>query len=385
MIVKLLLTQLIYLTATFCVAQSITLKGKIVSESESSPISFASIFLVDKLSNSIIGTLSDYSGDFTLHLPGKYCNDTVQVTCIGYDQFRIPVRNISAKKSIKLRLKESVTYLQTVIIRDLSAKEMVVKCIDAIDKNYFNVSVFSKGFYWQSFKENGMVTRLETAKFSMLENNSNRVSRKIKTTYPTPTDSTEILLFLEKPENLFYLDLIRHRAGFIKTGEVDEWVFTYDTKTSLPDNYVQINVSRLDKTAALTLLLNEKTLAFETIDYVYHWNPSTYHTLNDSSLYQIERLEGKVLYKRNLSKYALHCFSNSFTYKVVDRKSRKVTLQRKVTNEFNVVCSQERRFDSALEAEDWPDQNVCSEEVVIDKKNFCEAATALGLQKISCE
>ena len=74
-------------------SQTDFVKGTVLDAHTREPIAFASVYL--SLSNA--GKITDSAGVFTMHLNSE-SPDTLNVSFVGYQLYRIPVRSIDFKK-----------------------------------------------------------------------------------------------------------------------------------------------------------------------------------------------------------------------------------------------------------------------------------------------
>ena len=97
---KNLLTAALLTISFTAFAQSITIKGIIRDVHTQEPVSYASVYM----QVSGIGKTSDSSGNFTLRL-NNLTADTLVVSYIGYQVFKIPVNQLNDTATILIELK----------------------------------------------------------------------------------------------------------------------------------------------------------------------------------------------------------------------------------------------------------------------------------------
>ncbi len=98
----LLLLALLFLTVKIN-AQTITIAGTIQDAHTKEPVTFASVYF---LKNGI-GQTSDSAGNFSFHINGIIINDTLAVSYIGYELYKIPLISIESNKFIKIQLERA--------------------------------------------------------------------------------------------------------------------------------------------------------------------------------------------------------------------------------------------------------------------------------------
>lgn len=377
--VKNALELILLLCCSLVSAQSLKIEGKIVSSESNEPVPFANIYLNDLDSNRLYGTISDTEGSFILHLPSSYKSDTLQISFVGFESSKIPVIKFLKRDERIVKLQPSVTYLSTVTVRDLSAKEFFIKCIEKIKRNYLGVSFINGCFYWQSQKEDSTYKSLNHAYLTILENiGTEKTQRELRIDSTFRMENLEELHFLEEVENIFNFDFIRLGTSFLKAESLDEWTFAYNNERALPENYVVIDAVRLDKVTRLKLLVNDGDYSIEEVDYSYNWKKGIYHTLNDTLLYTMGDLHGKVMYKKNSSRYNLKYIFNAFSYSVFKKLTYKKLFTRHVKNEIVTFSSQELKYNPNLNIGRKKPIYLPGDFVIINKGDYCEAAGNLN-------
>lgn len=104
--VKLLSLMLSFFLCTFAFGQVHSIKGKIVSESDNTPIMGASVLV----KGTTTGTITDLNGEFTLpKAPGKI----LVISCVGYTSVQVP---IEGQTSFNISLKENTQILDKVVV-----------------------------------------------------------------------------------------------------------------------------------------------------------------------------------------------------------------------------------------------------------------------------
>lgn len=80
--------------------QSITITGKIIDEHTKEPVSYASVYFTRLKA----GKTSDSSGNFTFYF-NNFTKDTLVVSYIGFDLYKIPVTQLQDNKPLNIQLK----------------------------------------------------------------------------------------------------------------------------------------------------------------------------------------------------------------------------------------------------------------------------------------
>jgi CarboxypepD_reg-like domain len=93
------------------VFSQVTLNGKVVYRDGATPAAFASVGL---LNHKNIETMTNFAGNFSLHIANSKSNDTVVISSVGYQSLRMPLY-IAAKRS-EFVLSEVVKSLEGVTV-----------------------------------------------------------------------------------------------------------------------------------------------------------------------------------------------------------------------------------------------------------------------------
>jgi hypothetical protein len=95
----------IFLTAlylsfnSFCIGQNVILKGKVLDINTKEPIAYA----VAEIKSLKTGTYTDSSGNFSLNIPEKNVNDSVEFSFLGYERKKLIIKNLGTKYTIELK------------------------------------------------------------------------------------------------------------------------------------------------------------------------------------------------------------------------------------------------------------------------------------------
>ena len=134
---------------------------KIIDSASSEPISFSTV----RIKATSIGVIADYNGE--LRIPSIYKNETVVISCIGYEAREVDLRELQSNALNTIRLKPQVEALNPVFIssrnkvkginlspksyveksRKLYAKDIVLKAIAKIPENLSSQPHSYVGYY----------------------------------------------------------------------------------------------------------------------------------------------------------------------------------------------------------------------------------------------
>jgi len=107
-------------------------------------------FAAISVQKSIIGTISNEEGVFSLQLKNSEVNDSILISYLGYQSLKIPLNQIP--KYAVYRIESTSIPLQEVIIRGLYPENLIRMAISYKKRNYPNQSFVQRAFYRESVK-----------------------------------------------------------------------------------------------------------------------------------------------------------------------------------------------------------------------------------------
>jgi hypothetical protein len=374
------LAAIFFLLPALCFSQAGTLEGCIV-DAKGRPLPMANIYLSNGHQR-YYGTMSDENGWFSLILPKEYLHDTLHVSFVGFRTINVLVDTTRATPGLSIVLHEQPVQLAEVNVTALPADEYVRRCVFAVSRNYSGVSFLNRAFHWQSTQENGVFNGLRQSYVTVIDDNAS--GNPLLTITSDSADSYDALPlhFLDRIEHCFTPDFVRRRFHFVNEQNFGEWIFTFDNDTSVLPGYMVIRAERIDGFAIISMLINEKNLAFEEVTYEYHWRENEYHNLNDSLMYTMGALKGKIRFQERRSKYFLNYITNVLDYTVYRKLTKKKMYTRTVENETVIYHS------ITIGGEDIPlvktPATFSPENLIVNKEKYCLAAKALSRNMAFC-
>ncbi|MEO1051509.1 MAG: carboxypeptidase-like regulatory domain-containing protein [Bacteroidota bacterium] len=155
--------------------QNKTLTGKVVDEN-SNPISFANVGLPEHG----IGTATNLSGLFDIHIREGFQQDSLVISAIGFETKKIKIADLIAVDSIIISLEPHVLVMKglTVNALDENAKSIVVKALNNYKTNYIRKKYQLKGFYRQLIRNDETYMLLAEAAFTVFDRGYNKYQDK---------------------------------------------------------------------------------------------------------------------------------------------------------------------------------------------------------------
>jgi hypothetical protein len=141
---------------------NIVLRGEVRDSVSGEALPYAHIGICGKA----IGTVSSETGEFQLNLAPYLLNDTLCVSSIGYETFKVPVKDLAGKKIIPVYLIIHPGILNEIIVSDdrITARRLISNAVARIEKNCPNKPFVIEGYYRDYLKkEDDYISFLESA------------------------------------------------------------------------------------------------------------------------------------------------------------------------------------------------------------------------------
>ena len=194
----------IILFTNHLLGQQIVVSGIINDADTGQPVPFANIGIMGKA----LGTVTNVSGEYELHLPKQHVSDTLVVSCIGYYNQKIMVGNIPAGSPYDVLLKNRTYNLLEITVRpeELTAKQILQKAMKRISDNYIVEPALMDGFYREYFEENGKYVAFAEAGVSIYDE-VGYTPHKQKEKETIKINQLRVSDILNKGEYVLYIDL----------------------------------------------------------------------------------------------------------------------------------------------------------------------------------
>lgn len=112
--------------------------GQIINIESGKPIPYSNIGIIGKT----VGTTSDANGFFTIDLNGRFDNDTLGISCIGYTSKKYQIRNfkddVRNTEKVKIELSPKIYQLAEVTIKPLKTKIYILGNYCEANSSYGN-------------------------------------------------------------------------------------------------------------------------------------------------------------------------------------------------------------------------------------------------------
>lgn len=187
-------------------------------------------FAAISVQNSIMGTISNEDGIFSLQLRNYDLNDSVLISYLGYLSLKVPLKNISKYQVFQLQ-PTSISLLE-VIVRDQSPVGLLRRAISNKKKNYPNHSFVQRAFYREAVKRDkkymlyseGILDVLKRPYRPSLFSEQVKLIKQRNFKSVAREDTVQFKLHGGIQTSLD-LDVVKHSFSFIDLESIDEYTY----------------------------------------------------------------------------------------------------------------------------------------------------------------
>ncbi|MBN2275934.1 MAG: carboxypeptidase-like regulatory domain-containing protein [Bacteroidales bacterium] len=197
------------------------IRGRVLDIHNKKPVPFANICLVGRS----IGTVANLQGIFLLKINAHHLNDSLGISCMGYQQLILPVIDFVAAEQ-DYYLKPDFIPIQEVIIRQTNPISLLTSAIEKIPENYPLDPALLTSFYREIVTKNSRVVAVSEA-----------ILQTYKTEYNLPVSGDQIKIIKgRKTINAGNSDtiILKLKAGLNTT-------LLLDVAKNLPDFFMTQN------------------------------------------------------------------------------------------------------------------------------------------------
>ncbi|MFD0751481.1 carboxypeptidase-like regulatory domain-containing protein [Mucilaginibacter calamicampi] len=269
-----LLLLLVSLFNSASAQQRIIISGKVTIDQTDQPISRASI----SINNKGIGTGTNDAGQYILLIPQANLNDTLSISCIGFDSKRIPVAGLKNEQVLNIALAKSTIELMEVTITHYDAVKILQKAIARIPENNINQPHLLRGFYRMYTSKKDAPLQLSEAVFDVFNfgygDKRADLFRLIKARNEKNTRDFSSLEFGQKPNTIFEQDIVNHlpACGFLNEEGLERHEYEIDGVVDINgrDAFELVFKEKRGQTKDTyrgVMYIDTKTYAFISFDY----------------------------------------------------------------------------------------------------------------------
>ncbi|PJJ80042.1 carboxypeptidase-like regulatory domain-containing protein [Mucilaginibacter auburnensis] len=221
-----ILTAIVLSYSAFAQKGEFIINGK-VTEQGGTPIRQATV----SINNKGIGTSTNQDGLFILHIPTANVQDTLNISCIGYQTDHIPIANLKDGQSLEIKLAVSNTELLEVTITHYDAVKIIQKAISRIPQNNINQQHLLRGFYRMYTYKKDVPLQLSEAVFDVFNfgygDKRADLFKLAKARNEKNTKDFSSIEFGQRPNTIFEQDIVNHlpACGFLNEEGIERHEF----------------------------------------------------------------------------------------------------------------------------------------------------------------
>lgn len=215
----------------------IVIKGKVVDQTTSEPLVFATI----GIKNSNLATVSNSEGRFMIKIPREQSDATLQITFIGHESYEAPIHSFKEDKSITIKLKPVVVSLNELSVFPNDPHIIINNVLDNIYKNYSTEPELMTTFYRETIKKRRHYTALaeavvEVNKPSYANNRTEQV-RMLKGRKGVNTAKMDTILFKLQggAHSMLSIDIIKYPYAILSQEIQSVYNYGFESITLIDD------------------------------------------------------------------------------------------------------------------------------------------------------
>jgi hypothetical protein len=253
----------------------ISFGGEIRDAESGETLPFAAI----SVQNSILGTISNEDGIFSLQIRNSVASDSILISYLGYQTLKIVLKDIP--KYQVYQLESTSISLQEVIIRSLYPERLIRLAISNKKKNYPNHSFVQRAFYREAVKRDkkymlyseGILDVLKRPYRPSLFNEQVKLVKQRSYKSIEREDTVQIKLYGGIQTSLD-LDVVKHSFSFINLESMDDYVYSMrdmvinDEKLTYKIEFKPKNTKQAFAYEGY-IYLDVESLAFVKLDFKY--------------------------------------------------------------------------------------------------------------------
>ncbi len=237
--IQILIVGLFIYCNTCFTQDTIRIGGCVKSRKTGIPIPYASVYI----KHSSIGTITNEEGAFILTLQKFDKTDTLVISSMGFKKDEIFYKKVDIdNEQANYYLKEQVFEIDEVIIKPLSAEEIIKLAQKNMKHNYPVTPYGLEGFFRTTFKENSKYSLLLEASVYIYDKGFNRWNGQVVdyTNLRRSNDYRKFKLITsdEFLEGSLAFDRVRHKKDFMNNES--SWTFEIEQITQYEDNKVYV-------------------------------------------------------------------------------------------------------------------------------------------------
>jgi len=156
------------------VDEIISIEGTLLDAATNQPVAWASIAIVGVA----MGTITNEDGNFELKIPSTYRNDSVSISCVGYERLLIAISDYAGKSGLVFKIKPKNFQIQEINVTAESLIEQTIlkTAIDKLLNNYIQQAFHYDVYYRNQININQKQTKLREAALRIYDSKGYRRS-----------------------------------------------------------------------------------------------------------------------------------------------------------------------------------------------------------------
>ncbi len=251
-----------------------SINGKVTSADSKQPLHAVSI-TIDRKG---VGTATNKNGDFVLLVPAANVNDSLRVSCIGYQTRFLAIASLNNGQPANIALKQNNTQLKEVSVEYHDPLKVIEKAISRIGENYINHPHITRGFYRMYTAKGNEPLELSEAVFDIYNfgyaDKRADLFRLIKARDEKNQRDFHSIEVGQKPNTIFNYDVVNHMmsSGFLSERGMKKHKFEFGGVIDVKGYPAyEIDFSELsgakDESFRGKFYVDAKTYAFIYFDY----------------------------------------------------------------------------------------------------------------------
>ncbi|MFX0555165.1 carboxypeptidase-like regulatory domain-containing protein [Maribacter sp. CXY002] len=163
---RIILVLIFFMSFGLYAQQQDYIVGKLLDANTNEPVVFANIRIKDRA----VGIITNVDGGFRIPVKYKEYGDIIEISSMGYETKELPISSFELEELNILSINPGALALQEAVVkgkgkrnRNLNAKQIVQKALDAIPYNFPSTSFSTIGYYRDYQLKDGQYLNLNEA------------------------------------------------------------------------------------------------------------------------------------------------------------------------------------------------------------------------------
>jgi len=241
----------LFIDATlFCQTNKIHINLIVLDDGTLLPVPYVHLFIKGEH----IGTITNEEGKVVFKIDSIYADDTIFLSCIGYETRNEPIKKLIDNAINEIRLEKQIYFIDDVEVASKISKSIVKSAIESILDNYPSEKYHFNGYFRTALKENEDFVRYLEASVNVFDKGFHKkkgVYAKINQLRKT----NDFRNYKWEEGNNYLADClydpIRYREKILDIDYIDSWDFKIENVTYL-DSSLVYNISFCLKDSGLS-------------------------------------------------------------------------------------------------------------------------------------